>query len=374
MKARDYFPLGIATGSAFCNRVEETRILLSNIENGKHTLLMAARRYGKSSLATHVIDLSSLPAVDVDFYMARDEKVIERYIINAVIKLIGEAIGPIDKFVTVIKKNLKHLKPKLDIATKHVRLELSASNRTDPATNIQEALLLLERLLQIKKQRAIMLLDEFQNVGVIAKGIGIEGSIRHVAQKTKYLSFIFSGSNRKLLETMFEDETRPLYKLCWKLSLNRIEAKHYQPHIIKAAKKEWGEEVKTAVIDKIYLLTERHPYYVNKLCDYIWTVSTKLPTKKHVEYCWEKILEEEKSDSVKEITKLPAGQKNVLLQIARGYTRDLMSKESMLHMKMTSSSVITALNALETKDLIERKAGATRIINPVIRYYVAKNE
>ena len=44
MRKRDYFPLGIAFGKAFCNRKEETGLLLNNITNGKHTLLMARRR------------------------------------------------------------------------------------------------------------------------------------------------------------------------------------------------------------------------------------------------------------------------------------------------------------------------------------------
>jgi hypothetical protein len=55
MKARDYFPLGMATGAAFCNRTDETTILEKNIKNGNHILLLATRRYGKSSLAFHGI-------------------------------------------------------------------------------------------------------------------------------------------------------------------------------------------------------------------------------------------------------------------------------------------------------------------------------
>jgi hypothetical protein len=47
MKARDYFPLGTARAKAFCNRENETEWLINNIEAGKHSLLIAARRYGK---------------------------------------------------------------------------------------------------------------------------------------------------------------------------------------------------------------------------------------------------------------------------------------------------------------------------------------
>ncbi len=47
MRLRDYFPLGLAKGDAFCNRENETELLVDNLKNGKHTLLVATRRYGK---------------------------------------------------------------------------------------------------------------------------------------------------------------------------------------------------------------------------------------------------------------------------------------------------------------------------------------
>ena len=55
MKAREYFPLGKAYGEAFCNRTEESRQLLGNIQHAKHTFLVAPRRYGKSSLCENAI-------------------------------------------------------------------------------------------------------------------------------------------------------------------------------------------------------------------------------------------------------------------------------------------------------------------------------
>ena len=58
MRPRKYFPLGKAYGEAFCNRTEETRWLVGNLKNVKHSLLIAPRRYGKSSLAERAIAAS----------------------------------------------------------------------------------------------------------------------------------------------------------------------------------------------------------------------------------------------------------------------------------------------------------------------------
>lgn len=336
-------------------------------------LLMATRRYGKSSLALHALKLSAHPYVEIDFYMATNEKIIESYILNAVVELIGKALGSVDKLLTSIKRYVKDLKPTIDIGASVFKLELTSNAQSDPASNVKEALLLLENLLQEKNKYAVLLMDEFQTVGIIAKGQGIEGAIRHVAQKTKHLTLIFSGSNRKLLKTMFEDQTRPLYKLCWKITVNRIDMKHYQDHIQKAAKLTWNQNLNDEIVHKIIRLTERHPFYLNKLCDRLWTYyRDKPPIISAVDSTWSEIIDEEKSDAVKEISLLSLGQKIVLNQIAKGMNRQLTSKKTMLELQMTSSSIIAAIEGLEEKDMIEKVAGQYQIINPVVRFYAVK--
>lgn len=373
MRIRDYFPLGIAYGQAFCNRTEETKVLVDNIKHGKHTLLMASRRYGKSSLALHALAQSKLPFVEVDFFLASSEKMVEAYVLKGVIDLIGKALGPVEKLVASIKKYLQTLKPKLNVGGEQFTLELSSDNETDPATHVMEGLMLLEKLLAEKNKYAVFLMDEFQMVGVIAQGKGIEAAIRHVAQKTKHLTILFSGSNRKLLQTMFEDENRPLYKLCWKLTLSRISLEHYHNHLQHAAKLFWKQPMPEAVFDAIMRYTERHPYFVNKLCDRLLIDhATKPPSLHHVDAAWQQMIEEEKSDVVKEISLLSAGQKVVLMHIVQHPNLLLTSKQSMLAMQMTSSSIITALEGLEEKDIIERLDHGYQVINPIVKCYALK--
>jgi AAA+ ATPase superfamily predicted ATPase len=373
MESRNQFPLGIASKTAFCNRTEETHLLVENIKSGKHTLLMATRRYGKSSLALHALKRAGLPFVEIDFYMARSEKIIESYILNGVIDLIGKALGPVDKLIASIKKYVKVLKPKLDIGAPALKLELSVEIESDPATNIKEALFLLEELLAEKQQQAVLLMNEFQNVGMIAQGSGVEAAIRHVTQKTQYLTIIFSGSNRKLLKSMFEDDTRPLYKLCWKITLGRIATEHYSKHIQKVARNIWEKELTPAALEAIFVNSERHPFYLNKLCDRLLAYYHNTPpTAAAVNKTWQIILEEDKSDAVKEISLLPIGQKKVLLQIAKGATTNISAQNNLLSMQMSSSSVFTALEGLDEKDIIERLGNRYKIINPIVKHFVLK--
>ena len=104
MNIRELFPLGKAYGKAFCNREAETQKLIGNLESGKHTFVVAPRRYGKSSLCEHAFSKSGLPWDKVDFHLAITEKDIERFILNAVIRLVGKSVGKIDKLAATIKK------------------------------------------------------------------------------------------------------------------------------------------------------------------------------------------------------------------------------------------------------------------------------
>jgi len=245
------FPLGKAYGKAFCNRLEETKKLIGNMESGKHTFLVAPRRYGKSSLCEHAFEMIKSAWSKIDFHLAVTEKDAERIVINGVTDLIGKSIGSIEKLTRTIKKYAKKLKPKFAVGSEYLKLELALSEDSNPAENIAEALLILEKLLKDRKKQAVFLMDEFQEIGAMEKGRGIEGAIRHVAQETQNLSLIFCGSNPHLLKSMFEDERRPLYKLCRKLTLERIEEIHYKKHLNKIATQIWGEELSIQAFEKI---------------------------------------------------------------------------------------------------------------------------
>jgi len=366
MQLRRLFPLGKAYGEAFCNRTEEANKLTEHVNNGKHVFLVAPRRYGKSSLCEKVFELSNLPAVKLDFHLVTDDKDAERIIINGTIDLIGKTIGSIEKHINLVKKYVKKLKPKLAVNVKALSLELELDTQVSPAENIAEALLLIDKLLRERKKQAIMLFDEFQEIGEISNGRALEGAIRHAAQEMQNLAIIFSGSNPHLLQNMFEDDRRPLYKLCRKIVLNRIESEHYKKHLNKAAKKAWKKELDEDIHSRIIELSERHPYYVNYLCDELWS-NAKPPTLKTVDEAWNNIVEEERSDLLKDFFALSENQKKIMIYIANHGGENIYSNEATKLMDVSASSITRALSVLLEKDFVEKINNEYRFIVPVYK-------
>ncbi len=136
----------------------------------------------------------------------------------------------------------------------------------------------------------VMFIDEFQRLKEISQDYSIEAAIRQVAQISKKITYIFSGSNRHLVEDMFFDSNRPFYKMCDTIYLGRIANEHYIDYIQTAAHEQWNAYLTENTIIRILELTENHPYYVNYLCSKLWLYD--LPSEADVDACWDKCAKE----------------------------------------------------------------------------------
>lgn len=367
MKARALFPLGKAKDDAFCNRTHETSWLLNNIEALKHSLIIAPRRYGKSSLAEKVINQSKLPNVTLNFNSCSDEQDIEKLFRHAAGQLIQRLGGPMEKMIHSLKQYSQALVPKVVVGSEHFGLEFELAGNTDPIQSVEATLSLIENYLKDKNQQAVLLLDEFQSVGLIAKGKGVEAALRNSIQGMSYCSIIFSGSQRHLLQSMFDDSARPLYKLCRKLHLERMKPDHYRPHLNQAALDFWKEPISDDALEAIMKHTALHPYYMNYLCDIVWTICDSVPQANDIHRAWRMVLEEEHSDIQSEISHLSLRQKKVLTYIAQHGGEELYGSRQIRQMNLPSSTLKAALKALVEADFIENTEDGYTLISPAVR-------
>jgi len=373
------FPRGIASGDAFCNRLNERKRLIANIKSRQHTLIISPRRYGKTSLVRYAVKETKVLFGEADLFVAIDAQNIEQQIISGIKKIISEINTPIEQLLDIIRQYFVKISAKWTVGTQGVNIALIPEKNMDPAVTIKEGLEALEELLVKKNLQAVFFLDEMQEIGEVAEGKGIEGALRHVAQQTKNLSFVFSGSNRHLLSNMFYDKARPLYKLCDRLILNRIDAIHYKSHINKYAVKKWGGKFSNDAIDTLMMLTQRHPFYVNGLCRRMFESQSKtVPEPEKIESIWIEMVKEERQELAREMSALSPGQRRILVSIAVGYNKELTSKLFLKKVNMAGSSVNEAVSVLKEGDYLEKQEnGIYRFIDPLLlsalkHYYTAE--
>jgi uncharacterized protein len=363
------FPLGIAVGENFCNRKEERARLAKNIKSGQHSLITSPRRYGKTSLVFYTINELGIPFGEADLFVSIDVKRIEQNILSGVKQTITKVSKLTEQTLNIIREYFKNKNAQWFIGTHGVNITLIPAPNTDHITNIIEALQALENLLHKQNKRAVLFLDEIQEMGEVAEGKGIEGAIRHVAQQTKHLAFVFSGSNRHLLSKMFYDKSRPLYKLCDRIVLERINTSEYTKHLNEFARKRWDAELDESSLNTIFELTELHPYYINNLCAHVWDMPIKkLPLASEITDCWHKIVKEERPEIIRELSGLSVGQRKVLITIADERKTKLHSKGVLQKMNLSSSTITEATQVLEQGDYIERlPEDGYRIIDPLLK-------
>jgi AAA+ ATPase superfamily predicted ATPase len=368
----DYFPLTIAQGSAFCNRINELQSLRNNIELVKPTLIVSPRRFGKTSLVLNSIEQTGLPYVQFDFLSAINEEDIERIILKG----IGKLIMRIEKGPRKALKLATDFFAGLSIQTvvDKVGLSIEIKQRMQkPVATILNTLERLEALSQKYNKKIILFFDEFQQISEVTNDMAVESVIRQVAQRAKNIVFIFSGSNRHLLNNMFNDKTRPFYKMCDRIELERIAIKAYTPYLQKAAKIKWKKLLSAEVLELIFFYTKQHAYYMNLLCSRLWELK-QLPTVDDVTHTWDKYIQQERSLVANELDTLSKNQRKLLITLARqnGVTIP-RGNEFVSIAKMSGATISQALEFLVRKDYVYRdNIGHYQLLDPLIQAVIVQ--
>lgn len=368
----NWFPLGLATGKAFCNRIEERKHLKYNIEQGTHTLIISPKRYGKTSLAQKVMSELKLATYVLEFTLASDHITTQNIISNAIGHLLLSLMPSHKKVLSLASKYFSKLQPKLIFDTQFgTKIEFKPDFNS-PQLGIGELLISADKAAEDAQKKVVLLMDEFQQIATLKENTTIEAAIRNAAQRMKNISIIFSGSNRHLLQSMFEDQSRPLYHLCERIPLNRINSQDYSHYIQNAALERWNRELDSEALTQILTLTQRHPYYVNMLCSKLWRHEQK-PDLKVVEDTWQDYVEEEHFRIISELGQLSHHQKLMLMILAIHPFKQPTSKEIINQMRASVGSVAKTFKILLQQDYIYQEAdGYYRILDPTIEFFLKK--
>lgn len=375
----NYFPQGLATENAFIGREKEITSLLKNIQTGHHTLLLAPRRYGKTSLAIETLTQLEVPYAEINCYLAVSPQAIERKILIAVQSILKQVISKPENILRSVQAFFNKSKKKWSIGFKGMMgVEITPGDHESSPDNILTALNLIEEVLKKHDKKALMFIDEIQEINNLDESKQIQAAIREFAQRAKRLVFIFSGSNRHMLAQMFDDKVMPLYELCERIILDRIEEKSYKEYLNKVSKATFGSALPEESFAKIMNITERHPKRVYNLCYYLWQVCEghkRPPTVKDIDKAWSDYLVLRVKDTQYHLSRLSAGQLKVLTLIAAGFNQEISGKIAQQKVNMASSSIVNALRLLVEGDYIEIfPQGRYRVIDPLIKDILVKYE
>lgn len=227
------FVYGVAVGNYnFTGREEETRRLCRNFEGGINSILISPRRWGKTSLVSHVQDLlkdSDIIMVSLDIFGCKNEYELYNKLAVAVLK---QTASKIQLWMDEARDFMYRLTPKITYSPEP-NSEYSISLGITPETHSPDEILnLAENIAQRKNKRIVVCIDEFQQIGDFVDSRGVQARMRSVWQHHRLTSYCLYGSKQHMMKGIFLNRSMPFYQFGDLLWLKKIPMSDWLPYII----------------------------------------------------------------------------------------------------------------------------------------------
>lgn len=360
-----FYITGIIPEPYFCDREKETAWMVRTLENKAHILLTSPRRMGKTQLIRHLFEQPSIKDSHYTFYTDIYPTTSLHELVLFLSKEIYSVLVPKGK--TVLDKFLAGLH------------SLAGSFGYDPVSNtptfnvklgdIHSPELTLEEIFRYLEQAdkpCIFAIDEFQQIANYPEK-NVEALLRTHIQKMNNCLFIYAGSNRHILENMFNSAAKPFYNSAEQIYLDCIAKRVYtgfaEEQFMKA-----GRRIAPEAASMAYDLFEGHTYYVHNVLHnaFAYVDSSKTIDEADINATLSDILEEKGRTFASVMNQLNYQQKEALIAIAKegkasGVTSVAFVKK---HALKSPSSVQYAINNLLERQLLTyQNDGRTKIFS-----------
>lgn len=224
-------------GEFFCGRIENIEDIIDYIYNTTNIIMFSKRRIGKSSLIKEVfsnrLDKSILTA-HIDIYAISTIKELYWHLKEGVEGCFTKNETSLEKLARVaeeLRECFTDGEVKLVVGTSP-SIEFNSTQK-DYYKAIEDLLYGFYRYLVKNDLQAVIAIDEFQKIVSLNESEKVEALLRTLVNKRENCSFIFTGSKRNLLLSLFDKSDRPFFKLGTTYPLDAIE---------KEAFYEWSKE------------------------------------------------------------------------------------------------------------------------------------
>lgn len=342
----------------FCDREKESELLVHHIVNGRNVTIMSERRLGKTGLVEHVF-ANCLPdgyeTFLIDIYTCKNLREMVYMLATEVFRKIAKKQSLLKRLLLTVRS--LRMTISYNEATGLPELGLGLSEIKQPEVTFDEIL----HYFETSDKMCVVAIDEFQKISSFEED-NIEALLRTKIQHLKNTQFIFAGSERHLMESIFSDPARPFYNsvvFMQLLPINKDRYIQFCQHLFSLYKKTVAEEL----VSRLYNCFRGITWYLQLSMNEAFTL---VESGGHVgEEAYEQILnhivDSKRFTFEDRFAALTEKQKTVLLAIATEYpnvpnlnSQDFIEKYSL----KTASSVQTAVRGLIDKGILSKNNGA----------------
>lgn len=334
----------------FCDRDRETTDLYSFLKNGNNVTLVSPRRMGKTGLILHAFKKlqkdNICETLYVDIFATKKVEDFIKILSEAILRAFPEKTSIGKQFWEFIKK----LRPLFgfDSLTGETTLQITYQTESEKTQTLRNIFHFLEK----QEKKIVIAIDEFQQITDYPEG-NMEAILRTEIQHLQNVSFIFSGSKRRMMIDMFSNTKRPFYASTSFMILAKIDPDTYTQFIRKHFEKA-GFQPDNDALEFVLSWTRSHTYYTQFLCNQLYDYGEKKITLEIVKHICTKILDFNTPTYIQLRELLTKAQWNYLIAVAKEEKVEQINAQNFL-MKYkigTASNSKRLMSTLTERELI----------------------
>lgn len=369
------FVYGVSvSGENFTDRVNETRRLKKNFENGVNVVLISPRRMGKTSLVKKVqqtVDESIVQCVYLDIYDCRNEYDFYNKFASALMK---QTANKIELVLQNVKQYLVRLTPKISFSPDSLSDYSLSLGITPEDYTPEEILQLPENIAKHIGKRIVVCIDEFQQIANWPDQLQVQKRLRGVWQHHELASYCLFGSRQHMMFALFQDKGMPFYQFGEPNYLQPIATEDWIPFIQKKFSDK-GLSISAEQVTKLCEVVENQSSYVQQLA---WNVMINTEE----ESVTDDILQQGIDDLImqcspllmEQTSRLSTYQMNFLRAIADGQHTMFTAKEIIAKYDLGSKSNASKVQRfLLEKDFVTVRPEGLFFSDPVMERWFQQN-
>ena len=344
----------------FCDREKESETLVHHIVNGRNVAIMSERRLGKTGLIEHVF-ANSLPdgyePFLIDIYTCKNLREMVYLLASEVFKKIARKQSMTERLLQTVRS----LKTTIsyDAVTGFPELSFGLGEIQQPEVTLDEILGYLESSDAV----CIVAIDEFQKIASFEED-NVEALLRTKIQHLKKTQFVFAGSERHLLEGIFNNPARPFYNSVVFMQLLPIEEDVYVKFCQQLFRR-YDKSVSPALVERLYECFQGITWYLQLSMNEAFTMAERGGCVEEAAYdqILNHLVDSKRFTFEDRYASLTEKQKTVLMAIASEFPRQvtLTSQDFIARYNLkTASSVQTAVKGLVEKGILSDNHGVRR--------------
>ena len=340
----------------FCDRTNETERLINAVENQRNLTLSSIRKMGKTGLIHHVFNqLGKTKKYDTIYFDIYYTSSLSGFINKFGSSLLTEEKSFSEKMKRMINSFIRSIRPTItyDSLTGSPTFSFNIESETTGIKTIEEIFgFLKERSLE---KPVVIAIDEFQQIANYPEK-NVEALLRTNIQELQNVNFIFSGSDKQLLTSMFTDAKRPFYQSTEFMHLEEIPNNEYS-QFIKTKFNAGSISIEDDTIGDILKITRQHTYYVQYLCNKLYGSGNKNINRETVKQTYSDILKQNEVYYSEYRDLLTKQQWKLLIALAKeeGITKVTSSSFIKTHDLSNTATVRRGIKSLLDKKMIYKK-------------------